>query len=79
MWMRQHLQNRLSVACLAQKWCSSSFEPAVCTCDAVLSVLKDILLLAGQTVCLFRTLLMYHWFLPRSCVPEKRFVARNRS
>lgn len=55
------------------------FEPAVCTCDAVLSVLKDILLLTHQRVCPFQTLLMCHCFLPQSCVPEKRFVARNRS
>lgn len=55
------------------------FEPVVCTWDAVLSVLKDLLLLAGQRVCSFWLLLMHCCFLPQSYVPEKRFVAQNRS
>lgn len=40
------------------------FEPVACTCDPALSVLKDILLLAGQRACPFQTLLTYRCFFP---------------
>lgn len=53
------------------------FRPVVCICDPALPVLKDILLLAGQRVCPFQTLLIYCCFFP-SLVFLRRFVARNR-
>jgi len=54
-------------------------EPAACACDTVLAVLKDVLMLAGQRTCPFRTSLLCRCLLPRPCVPGKGFVAGSRS